>query len=170
MYYIYCFWSIENFLKELGLFCLIRTNTDVTVLFSKTWRAENRSGDGLRGPKQPSQQWLGAAGWQISLQCEELFCPSGSLGRKVSACYWKCSETRWPFVRAVPYLHRAGSHLVHFTIWCLKHLIELCFLGEYDLVGHLGRQLSMFINFKVMSNAQRSQDPKCITLFFRVIH
>lgn len=36
------------------------------------------------------------------------------------------------------------------------------------MVGRLGRQLSMFINLKVMVSALRSQDPKHITLFVSV--
>lgn len=126
----------------------------------------------LRDPWGPSQaQWVRAAGRQILVQCKELSYSSRGPGRKLFTFLLLETLTlrpndRWSWLHRT--FHGAGSHRVHFTAWCLKHLIELCFLGEYDLVGHLARQLSMFINFKIVINAQRCQDPKYITLFIRL--
>lgn len=99
-----------------------------------------RNGGGPKGPRQPCQaQWLRAVGWlQVLLQYKELPYPSGSLGGKAFAYYWKCPLQDQMTVRLHLTLRRAGSHLVHSTIWCLRHLIELCFPGQYDLVGQLG--------------------------------
>lgn len=63
--------------------------------------------------------------------------------------------------------HGAGSHLVHFTAWCLKHLIELCFLGEYDLIRSSGKTAVYVYEFQNRDQCSKMSGPKIYNLVYQ---